>query len=82
MTTKQTIDGVPRELLENCASYMEGSASGTVRIWHDRLRALLDASESQYDGMTTEQAQMVSQGVDELIFGQPAAQHQGASRWR
>lgn len=43
MTTNQTIDGVPRELLENCASYMEGSASGTVRIWHDRLRALLDA---------------------------------------
>jgi len=43
MTTNQTIDGVPRGLLENCASYMEGSASGTVNLWHKELRALLDA---------------------------------------
>jgi len=32
---------VSRELLENCADYMMGSASARVRIWHDQCRALL-----------------------------------------
>lgn len=32
---------VRRELLENCANYMEGSASGMVQFWHDELRAVL-----------------------------------------
>ena len=43
MTTNQTIDGVPRELLENFASYAEGSASGQAQLWVRQLRALLDA---------------------------------------
>ncbi|KWV82552.1 hypothetical protein PFLL34_03601 [Pseudomonas fluorescens] len=43
MTTNQTIDGVPRGLLENFASYAEGSASGEVQQWVKKLRALLDA---------------------------------------
>lgn len=43
MATNQTIDGVPRELLENFASYAEGSASGQVQMWVTKLRALLDA---------------------------------------
>lgn len=43
MTTNQTINGVPRALLENFASYAEGSASGEVQQWVKKLRALLDA---------------------------------------
>ena len=43
MITNQTIDGVPRGLLENFASYAEGSASGEVQQWVKKLRALLDA---------------------------------------
>lgn len=35
---------VSRELLENCADYMMGSASARVRIWHDQCRALLAAA--------------------------------------
>lgn len=41
----QTIDGVPRKLLENCANYTEGSASYEVLLWHKELRALLDSDE-------------------------------------
>lgn len=33
--------------------------------------------ESQYDGMTQGQAQSVSDGVDEILHGKPAAKHQG-----
>lgn len=36
---------VSRELLENCADYMMGSASARVRIWHDQCRALLNGGE-------------------------------------
>lgn len=36
---------VSRELLENCADYMMGSASAQVRIWHDQCRALLASAE-------------------------------------
>ena len=36
---------VSRELLENCADYMMGSASARVRIWHDQCRALLASAE-------------------------------------
>lgn len=43
------------------------------------LRALLDKPvvESQYDGMTQDQAQAVSDGVDEILHGKPSAQQQG-----
>lgn len=78
MTTKQTIDGVPRELIERVTKPLTIRDDLTDRIKaRDELRALLDASESQYDGMTPAQAQMVSQGVDELIFGELVAQPQG-----
>lgn len=40
-----TMVKVSRELLENCADYMMGSASARVRIWHDQCRALLANSE-------------------------------------
>ena len=43
MTTNQTIDGVPRVLLENLASYAEGSASVEVQLWVKKLNAMLDA---------------------------------------
>ncbi|AXC36502.1 hypothetical protein HOT57_gp58 [Pseudomonas phage phCDa] len=50
MTTNQTIDDVPRGLLENFASYAEGSASGEVQLWAKKLRALLDANpEKQFN---------------------------------
>ena len=40
---------VSRELLENCADYMMGSASARVRIWHDQCRALLASAEGVKD---------------------------------
>ncbi len=41
---------VPRELLENCADYMMGSASARVRIWHDQCRALLTSPDGSEEG--------------------------------
>ena len=43
------------------------------------LRAFLDKPvlESQYDGMTQAQAQAVSDGVEEILRGKPAAEPQG-----
>lgn len=38
---------VPRPLLENCASYMEGSASPTVASWHKSICALLLTPRAQ-----------------------------------
>lgn len=35
--------------------------------------ALLDVSESQYNGMTSAQAQGVSDGVDDMLMGKPVA---------
>lgn len=66
---------VPRELLERIA---ERGATSSFLSPHMvfELRALLDASESQYDGMASVQAWGVSDGIDELLFGKPAAQHQ------
>jgi len=52
MTTNQTIDGVPRELLENFASYAEGSASGEVQLWVRKLRALLDKTDAGISAST------------------------------
>lgn len=42
---------VSRELLENCADYMMGSASARVRIWHDQCRALLAAPAQGVAGL-------------------------------
>lgn len=46
----QDVVQVPRELLENCADYMMGSASARVRIWHDQCRALLASAAKQGEG--------------------------------
>jgi hypothetical protein len=48
MTTNQTIDGVPRELLENAARCIERYQFGTD--WARRLRALLDAKPETVAG--------------------------------
>lgn len=40
---------VSRELLENCADYMMGSASARVRIWHDQCRALLASTGQEVE---------------------------------
>lgn len=42
MTNKPMLSVELRALLNNCADYMEGSASGKVQLWHKELRALLD----------------------------------------
>ena len=42
---------VSRELLENCADYMMGSASARVRIWHDQCRALLTSERGSEEGV-------------------------------
>jgi len=77
MTTNQTIDGVPRDLL----AWILGCNIQQFFIERHQklkeLRALLGATESQYDGLTADQARRVSAGVDELLFGTPAAQPQG-----
>ena len=64
---------VPIELLEDMLNPCADFAT------HERLRALLDnlVVESQYDGMTQDQAQAVSDGVDEILHDKPAVQHQG-----
>jgi len=43
MTTNQTIDGVPRELLESFAAYVSDSPNAIMRARVKELRALLDA---------------------------------------
>ena len=43
MTTNQTIDGVPRELLEPFATYVSDSPNAIMRARAKELRALLDA---------------------------------------
>ena len=43
MTTNQTIDGVPRELLEAFAAYVADSPNAIMRARAKELRALLDA---------------------------------------
>lgn len=74
---------VERELLERLVKgepYSNWSALDDDRIQAtEELRALLDKPvlESQYEGMTQDQAQAVSDGVDEILHGKPVAQHQG-----
>ena len=62
-------------MLSNDSSVEDDSVYGDIR---EELRALLDKPvlESQYDGMTQVQAQSVSDGVDEILHGKPAAQRQ------
>lgn len=85
MTNKPMLS-VERELLDRLRVPAEdvwiewsGDAGKDLADALDELRALLDEPvlESQYDGMTQAQAQAVSDGVDEILHGKPAAQHQG-----
>ena len=78
MTNKPMLS-VDRELLERAASAIEKHHGSLQWVIASDLRALLDKPvlESQYEGMTQDQAQAVSDGVDEILHGKPAAQHQG-----
>jgi hypothetical protein len=68
MTTNQTIDGVPRELLEYLVAYVADSPNAIMRARSKELRALLDAKP---DGTLTDEGTM------------PAAQPQGEPvAWR
>lgn len=60
MTTNQTIGGVPRKLLENCANYTEGSASYEVLLWHKELRALLDAPAKPVEGLEADNVKLAA----------------------
>lgn len=64
---------VAHDFAEDC----QECGIGQSEAWKE-LRALLDKPvlESQYEGMTQEQAQAVSDGVDEILHGEPVAQHQ------
>ena len=77
MTNKPMLS-VERELLERAASAIEKHHGSLQWVIASDLRALLDKPvlESQYEGMTQDQAQAVSDGVDEILNGKPAAQHQ------
>lgn len=82
MTNKQTIDGVSREFLERVEDLLacpQHHVRAEYVTAYTELRALLEntALESQYDGMSQAQAQAVSDGVDEILHGKPAAQPQG-----
>ena len=83
MTNKPMLS-VDRELLSTALkadASIGATATELVKGWVAmvELRALLDKDvlESQYDGMTQGQAQDVSDGVDEILHGKPAAQHHG-----
>ena len=68
MTNKPMLS-VERELLEKWSS-------GWIKAEHHaEMRAILDKPvfESQYAGMNQQQAQAVSDGVDEILHGKPAA---------
>lgn len=72
-----------RALLERLLSHdfaeeCQECGIGYSDAWGE-LSALLDnpVLESQYEGMTQDQAQAVSDGVDEILHGKPAAQHHG-----
>ena len=71
MTNKPMLS-VERELLERI---LDSIRFGEM----EELRAILDIQviESQYDGMTQDQAQAVSDGVDEILHGKPADKHNG-----
>lgn len=82
MTNKPMLSVEMRALLERLLSHdfaeeCQECGIGYSDAWGE-LRALLDKPvlESQYDGMTQDQAQAVSDGVDEILHDKPAAQHQ------
>lgn len=66
----EAVEGVvvSRELLENCADYMMGSASARVRIWHDQCRALL-ASAGVMQARSAQPVSVVPDGLPMLISG-------------
>lgn len=66
-------------ILSAAVNIPDGMYARAQYLATEELRALLDEPvlESQYDGMTQAQAQAVSDGVDEILHGKPAAQHQG-----
>lgn len=72
MTNKPMLS-IPRELLEELRN-----VCGDPEL-AEQTRLFLDnpVFESQYDGMTQDQAQAVSDGVDEILYGKTAAQHRG-----
>lgn len=75
------------KLPELCGSelYVLDSDYQSLHEQLELLRALLDKPvfESQYAGMNQQQAQAVSDGVDEILHGKPAAQHHGEPvAWR
>lgn len=79
MTNKPMLR-VERELL---VDLLDPHSSRCYAKAKDNLRKILynpplnnPALESQYDGMTKAQAQSVSDGVDEILHGKPAAQPQ------
>lgn len=82
MTNKPMLS-VQRELLENhmrllaCAGLMFTNVEGLLKSI-DELRAFLDKPvvESQYDGMTQDQAQAVSDGIYEILHGKTAQPYQ------
>ena len=76
MTNKPMLS-VERDTLEwvlNCwPKEQKGNVQEVIPSQVKELRALLDNQvlESQYDGMTQAQAQAVSDGVDEILHGNP-----------
>lgn len=83
MTTNQTIDGVPRELLESFARDAAYSPNAIMRLRAEQARALLDAKPETVAGHHP-----ACRAVDDYKPGacshdcNPAAQHQGEpSHW-
>lgn len=76
MTNKPMLS-VERDLIERAVQAIINTSQMQPAL--NELRALLDKPvlESQYEGMTQEQAQAVSDGVDEILHDKPAARPQG-----
>ena len=69
MTTNQTIDGVPRTLLESFAAYVAGSSNAIMRARGKELRALLDEPAPRAEFKKIEMAHVMNALED--VRGKP-----------
>lgn len=81
MTTNQTIDGVPRELLEAFAAYVADSPNAIMRARAKELRALLDAPSEPVEVCNADNADQALMLLDfALSFALCNLEHGGTRR--
>ncbi|WP_300747471.1 hypothetical protein [Pseudomonas sp.] len=77
MTTNQTIDGVPRALLESFAAYVADSPNAVMRSRSAQLRALLDAPDQCAHEWESPALSSMPDYCAKCAVDKPAAQPQG-----